>query len=140
MEPRVAEQRKPSDGGFEVVPQEKDENAEAVKVVKTKKLAKKETAKVVEAVEKQPEPKKDLAPDAEMASDSFIKEEEIVATVTEKPKEKTHRGHRFENGEKPRPVVMPVVHAAAVETKPAEVFSGDKFSDLPINDKLKQAL
>ena len=32
------------------------------------------------------------------------------------------------------------IDESAPEEKKAEVFSGDKFSDLPINDKLKNAL
>ena len=44
-----------------------------------------------------------------------------------------------EAGEKPAVASQAKDEQAPEETK-AEVFSGDKFSDLPINDKLKQAL
>ena len=87
--------------------------------------------------------KTDAKADENMEEQKEPEKAKEIPTVEKKVK--THRGHRDVNvneaqppKEKPEQAV--VVDAAEPENQRADVFSGDTFADLPINDKLKQAL
>ena len=74
-----------------------------------------------------------------------MKEEPVEPKVKEPKPEKKHRGQAKAEKEGLIDKLMQakekkVVDEGAADAKKAEVFSGDKFADLPINDKLKVAL
>ena len=133
---------KPNDPGFEIVPNEVDPEEDKIMTIDFKKPARNEK---VEEDEKMEEPESDKADDKtdEKTDDKEPEKAKEIPTIEKKVK--THRGHRDVNvnealppKEKPEQAV--VVDAAEPENQRADVFSGDTFADLPINDKLKIAL
>ena len=102
-----------ADGGFEIVPLTKDDEEEDP-MMKAEQPVK---AKKV----KEPKPEKKHRGQAKReAQEDAAAAEETAPVVKEEVKK--------------------VIQESAPEEAKADVFSGDKFSDLPINDKLKQAL
>ena len=116
-----------------------------------------EAEKVIEKVVERARDEFEIVPAEEGLAAPFVaivepkkkveEKKEEVAPEEEKKEipEKTHRGHRNEVGDnqeaKPKVTTeLEVKDDEDEQAKEAEVFSGEKFSELPINDKLKETL
>ena len=124
MKDKVESFSKVRSDDFEVVPRENGDSDSEVE-------------QVAAPVVKEKKVKKDKRIENPEAKDEVIEEQ-----VSEKKVKKEHSVEKKAEVKVKEKTVKPAVaiDESVPEEKKAEVFSGDKFSDLPINDKLKHAL